>query len=249
MVLPGKRPGMGTGGTAGLDEAAVQALIDADLASFAVPPALRTKREMQHIKAVGSTTVANVGINSPSGSFTSADDDDGPWGALATSTTINVAAGLVPSASAYTVVRPGWNPEAIFRVKTDSVAYADTRLGIGLVSGSGFDTDSTPALSLALFRYATDVDGTALWRCITDNGSGTPETTTTAVAVAADTDYVLDIRVTTAAVTFYIDGTLVATHTTTIPPAGTPLGHVIRIVNLATTARTIKWSRIAILHD
>ena len=245
MVLPGKRPGIGGGGAAGLDEAEVQALIDATPAA----PIERAKRVMQWLVNAGASTRTAVGIATPtsSGTVTSTDDADGPWNNHATSITTNNPAGLVPSS--YTTARPDWATEAIFTVKTESTPYADTRIGIGMVSGAGFDADSTPALSLALFRYATDIDGTAFWRCITDNGSGTPQTTTTAVAVAADTAYLMEIRFVGTTVEFYIGGGLVATHSTTIPSATTPLGPVIRVVNLAATARSIKWGRVAILHD
>ena len=50
-------------------------------------------------------------------------------------------------------------------------------------------------------------------------------------------------------ITFYINSTLVATHSGTVPAADTPLGFAARVVNLASTARNLKWGRIAILHD
>ena len=82
---------------------------------------------------------------------------------------------------------------------------------------------STPTAHYAMFRYATDIDGTAFWRCASDNNSGTPEVTTTTVAIAANTLYRLRIRWNTGATEFkfYIDDTLVATHSSKVPDNAT----------------------------
>lgn len=65
----------------------------------------------------------------------------------------------------------------------------------------------------AYFSFAPGTS--ANWRCITKDGSGTTATTTT-VAYATSTWYVLTIKFTPTKVEFYINDTLVATHTTNI---------------------------------
>jgi hypothetical protein len=76
----------------------------------------------------------------------------------------------------------------------------------------------------AYFTY--DLDGTQTgssasvnWQTVSALG-GNREWTTTSSAVPANTWQTLSIRATTTAIQFYIDGTLVATHTTRIPGAG-----------------------------
>ncbi len=76
----------------------------------------------------------------------------------------------------------------------------------------------------AYFTY--DLDGTqtgstasANWQTVSAFG-GNREWTTTSSAVPTNTWQTLSIRATTSAVQFYIDGTLVSTHTTRIPVAG-----------------------------
>jgi hypothetical protein len=76
----------------------------------------------------------------------------------------------------------------------------------------------------AYFTY--DLDGTQTgssasvnWQTVSALG-GNREWTTTSSAVPANTWQTLSIRATTTAIQFYIDGTLVSTHTTRIPATG-----------------------------
>lgn len=74
----------------------------------------------------------------------------------------------------------------------------------------------------ALFLYS---EGNANWQCVTISASGS--TTTTDSGVTADQSVALfEIQVNPAgtSVTFYINGTLVATHTTNIPASTEPVG-------------------------
>lgn len=239
----------GTGVTITVDDPGNSITIAA--AGFGTDYDVRTKRIIQVLTRPNATSVFSLGIAEPdmTGSIANADDVDGPWLRHTTTTTTNNGCGLLPSFAGYTNVRRGWNPEFAIRIRTDTTPYASTRLMIGLASAGGYDASATPNISHALFRYDTSADGTAFWRCISDSGTGTPQATTTSVAVAADTVYFFDIKMGASNVTFYINGTLVATHSTTIPAANTPLGLVARVVNLASTARFLKWSRLAILHD
>jgi len=79
------------------------------------------------------------------------------------------------------------------------------------------------------------------WKCYT-RGGGTTTLTTTSIPVVVDSWYKLRIDINAAAtsVTFYIDGTLVATHNTNIPSTGTPMT-IVSIMNktVGTSARTM----------
>ena len=79
------------------------------------------------------------------------------------------------------------------------------------------------------------------WKCYTRGGS-TVTLTTTTVPVVANQWYKLriDINSASSSVTFFIDGTLVATHTTNIPASTTGMS-IISLINktVGTTARTM----------
>jgi len=89
----------------------------------------------------------------------------------------------------------------------------------------------TPALSYVGFRYSTSVPD-AGWTAISDNGSGTPETTPTGVSLDTTASQIFRIEwdLGATSVRFYIDGVLVAEHSTKIPASGTLLGvaHILR---------------------
>jgi hypothetical protein len=60
------------------------------------------------------------------------------------------------------------------------------------------------------------------WICATGNGSAQTKTVTTAI-VAQNSPALLEVRNDETDIKFYINGTLVATHTTNLPNAGTTL--------------------------
>jgi hypothetical protein len=80
------------------------------------------------------------------------------------------------------------------------------------------------------------------WKCYTRGTAGTVTMTTTSVAVNVNQWYKLRIDINAAAtsVTFYIDGTLVATHSTNIPAVTTGMS-IVSLMNktVGTTARTM----------
>jgi hypothetical protein len=80
----------------------------------------------------------------------------------------------------------------------------------------GFQIDNT--VSNAIYFTYTDAENSGVWNCTSHNNT-TPETTSTATTVAADTEYDLAIEYYNQAAKFYLNGTLVATHTTQVPPA------------------------------
>ena len=142
-------------------------------------------------------------------------------------------------------IQTRWEGEITFYVMTDiNDQFDDLRMFIGLESSDITDVgDSAPTAHLALFRYATDVDGTAFWRTYTDTNAGSPTVTTTTVAIAAATAYLLRIRWNAdgSEIKFFIDDVLASTHTTDLPSSSTLLGPVVSIKALAAEQKEIHW--------
>lgn len=118
----------------------------------------------------------------------------------------------------------------------------DTRIWVGLFASTPMAA-TDPAIHGAGFRYSTDVDGTAFWRCWSNDGAGAGTVTTTTAAIAANSSCHLFIdQSDSAAIRFYVDGTLVATHSTDLPALTTLLGRNLRIRNLAAAAKDFRVS-------
>jgi hypothetical protein len=163
-----------------------------------------------------------VAVNSftVEGATTSVSDADGRWnvyqgnsGALSKGRWV---------AGNYSLSRRDWKPIFAATIKTYS-DLTSSRIWAGLFSATPFGS-ATPSLHYIAFRYDTGADGTAFWRCVTDNGSGSPTVTTTTAAIAVSTRYALRFECSASDVKFYIDDVLVATHTTTLPTSTQSLG-------------------------
>ena len=128
----------------------------------------------------------------------------------------------------------------VFRVQLRTPTnIADVRVWCGLVSADPSASD-TPAVELAAFRYSPATDTTAFWRAVTDNGSGTPTTTNTNTAIAADTRYDLTVDCSRSnEVLFWIGSRLVAPHALTLPTSTTTLGYYVTATNTTVTAKNI----------
>lgn len=98
------------------------------------------------------------------------------------------------------------------------------RIAFAILDGmtvATFATTDVPAANYIGFRYTPDVDGSAFWRATTNDGGASPTVTVTSVSIATDTRYVLQAYMPdSSTVKYYINGTLVATHTTDIPSFG-----------------------------
>lgn len=121
------------------------------------------------------------------------------------------------------------------------------RYWFGLFSASPMASDD-PAIHGMGFRYSTAVDGTAFWRCWSNDGAGGGTVTVTTIPIAADTSYVLSIEISPdgLSILFFINDVLVATHTTDLPAAAQPLGHVERIITLVAGGRSVRVAKIAL---
>ena len=211
---------------------------------------------MQVFKNVGATTTMNLGFAvapayNPSGSQTmaSADDAVGAWLALGTRTnTVNDDYGI---SSNSTLVRPGWNPEVTSYIRVDLGAITSVRYWSGWSSADPGQS-ATPTAALAAFRYDSSVDTGATWRAVTSNtGSAVQTVTNTGVPVTIGGRYRLrvDFIDVGAAVEFYIDDVLVATHTTNLPSNNLQMGWMNFVTTLSTARRSLLWSRTAVMHD
>jgi hypothetical protein len=209
---------------------------------------LRTMAERQIVKNPGLTTVASVGFSADpvfTGTLANGDDATGCWLTFTTGAVSGNAAGF-PGGFVFGMLQ-SWRAESTWRVKTDA-AITSFRTWIGHVS-AGLSTKATPTTEhCAAFRYSTDVDGTAFWRCVTHDGGATPTVTTTTAAIATNTAYTLRIVHATGEVRFYVNGTLVATHTTTLPGATTALNGSCTAVTLTAATRAMKFQRVSILY-
>lgn len=159
----------------------------------------------------------------------------------------NNEGGLV---STFDQTRRNRNPVFDDAMRTAATAsLAVQRTWIGLFSADPMASD-TPAVHLAAFRYSPATDTTAFWRCVTDNGSGTPTVTTTTQSIGSTTSYRLRIVCDAggSAIRFYINGILYATHTATLPTSTQDLGYVHKVRTLEAVAKSIRFGRICILQ-
>lgn len=201
-------------------------------------------RYIQVATRIGGTGFEYSGIDAArwdaSGStIVNGDDSDGP---AVTFTTSGALYGSAMMRTRDVVARAEWGTSITWRVKTGA-SIANYRVHAGLFAGVLPQSVASYSVELAAFRYSTDVDGTAYWRCLTCDGSSTTSTTA-ATAIATSTSYLLRIDVTTSSVLFYINGTLVATHTTNLPAAATKLSAIVSLVALTAAAKSLSFGEM-----
>ena len=216
-----------------------------------LPMINRVNRSSYILKNAGATTATNVGFPAAptlTATVTSADDAQAPWLNHATTATAGNSSGVI--SAAFTYIRPDWSPKFSAYIKTDATAITTTGYWVGMFSAAP-DNATAPNIHAAAFRYYTSVDGTAFWRTVTIAGTGASATvTTTSQSILANTAYQLNIDCTSGSdCKFYINGSLVSTHTTQLPASGQTMGYGARVTALAAAARNIKWSRISVAHD
>lgn len=161
-----------------------------------------------------------------------------------------VELGAQASAASVGTVALAMDPELTWLVQTDSAnSGSGVRTQIGFFSGDPH-ASSTPALSYCMFRYDTAVDSGLFWRTATDNGSGTPTVTITTFALNNSLVFRCRIVCNQAAgtVNFYINDTLVASHTTTLPALTTLLVPAVNVTTLTAATRAILVSSCTMLN-
>lgn len=147
------------------------------------------------------------------GDATNTSDADGPLLGLTTNGNAGHIVGVETQERWY---QRRWGGVLTFRIKTGS-NMADVRYVVGLSSVPGAKLE-TPIAHLAAWIYDTGAHGTAFWRAVTSDGSGTLTTTVTTLAAANSTLTTLTIDMTDGAnVKFRSGATLHATNSANLP--------------------------------
>ena len=114
-----------------------------------------------------------------------------------------------------------WNYEALININTLSTALERYRMIFGF--GSVVSNSSESNGVFITYDEGGTANGTAAspnWQCVTaDNGVRTLTTSTTPVTASAWNKLRIEINAAGTSVTFYVNGTAIATHTTNIPLA------------------------------
>lgn len=205
------------------------------------------------------TTLRSIGVAHPNNGTASAS-------AQSSSNFVNYAsAGTTDSTAGW--LSGGWmntqyqfHPIMTARIRTgataDSVDITACRIKVGFTSNTTTEwLSDSPATSKAQVQYCTVRDGTAFWRCVTNDQSGSETVTVTTVAVVADTDYEIWIDARSASsIVFWIGAagatpSIVATHTTDLPVAGTTLIPEAGISTTENVAKNIRCARIFASSD
>jgi hypothetical protein len=212
-----------------------------DLEALGNLPNFATDRIVMVLPRPVGTTLDTFGMAAPTtvGTISNSDGTAGPGhAAVSGAVSGNVGGWDVPA----TVTRRDWEPEFVARAEC-TVTITSARYWVGLFSADP-TASATPAVHLAAFRYDTTPDTTAFWRCVTNDGGGSPTVSTTNVAFTASTSWVLRIRLSLTDVKFFINDVLVATHTTTLPGSTTGLGWWITVTTTNAAAKAIRFGRM-----
>lgn len=215
-----------------------------------VASSVRFKREMQYNPNPGATTFTQVGFSSTitntNSSTSNQDSTAGPSIRLNTSTVSGNYAGLL---SGFDISQRSWTGELIIEATTGASA-ASVREWRGWTSVDLSAVAANPtAGSIAAFRFDSALD-TTNWQCVTCNNS-TSTITDSGIAYSVGTAYRMRIVLGPAAaannVKFYINDSLVATVTGTLPLNTTKVGFQAGVTTLTTAARRIDINRIAVI--
>lgn len=216
--------------------------------SAAVPALGYDQRWSGFSANAGAATFSEVGGNAgTAGTLASADDDAGPWVSVATTAVAANGAQVNFSQAGTGGVRRAWGPEMVAVVRVPGGVTA-VKLTLGYVSGqpvtTGSGTYASQGQAAAAFRHFPEADGGgATWRAVTADGSS--ETVTDTGVAVDDTGraFRVDCR-DSGEVRFYVDGALVATHTTTLPPAATGIGPYLRVSTTEAVSKSIAVNRL-----
>lgn len=129
-------------------------------------------------------------------------------------------------------------------------SVANIGIIVGLVDSAGSSaligtlTDFTPAdCSVAYLLFDTDEGHSSTFRFYTNDGSGAGTTTNTTGNIATNTDYYLCIDTSGGNVVVYLNGTSVATISSTLPSAATPMNPMMLVATRTTAARELSVSK------
>lgn len=166
--------------------------------------------------------------------------------ALLTVDTVASSGSSCGAISTSSVAIRGWQAILSWPIHAGA-SISNVRIWCGFTSADLTGVSAPTTQHVAAFRYATDVDGTAFWRCVTCDGSSNVTTTTTSIAVATGTEYDLRIEL-GSSVKFYIDNVLVATHASNLPGNTTGLLIQQAKTTLDASSKNLRMASMALSH-
>ena len=218
--------------------------------TFTAQPVLPNDVRQIHMVTMTGVSFVNIGASglATAGSQTDVNDSTGHYVGLTTTATNGNTARM----SFTPAIHTQFLPDAQWVIKTDA-SISNVRIWTGLgstVTPFSATSDDPADMSAIAFGYSTATDGTAFWRVYSNNGSGGGTRTATSVAIATNTRYIFRAVVDSASsVRMFINGTLVATLTTELPGATTPLGFTDEITTLENAAKTINVAKVFITNN
>lgn len=206
----------------------------------AADPIIYTDRSWEHYADTDGTSYSSTGLDftiSGTGSSLADNDNDGRWirnttgGVSGNTAQLQAISGMVGQRS--------WSLIHGARMKTFST-ISSMRFWCGLFSAAPEASDD-PSAHLAAFRYSTNASDTD-WMCCVKDGT-TLNAQSSGVSVAADTMYLFRVETDSSEVRFYINGSLVYTHSSNLPGINTALGYHIGVTTLTGASRSWRYCR------
>lgn len=174
------------------------------------------------------------------GTETSVNDDGGRWINHATTTIANSLGGW--SSATFTHLQTQFEPTITMVIKTGPNAADVDATKVAMRHGVGASDLFTSTSNSAHFAFG-GTDTTLYCRSV-DSG-GTAESTNSTITLAANTKYVLKIKMTATSIKFYVNGVLRATHSTNLPTSTQGLNYTMHIRNTeGVSAKNIRIKKI-----
>jgi len=207
------------------------------------------QNRLTQITANGTPTIQSVGdaIASGGGSFSAADPNTTHGVALLCSTgsVIGNDSGFFGEPNMY---RVAYSPR--YRIKTYVPTITSGRWFWGLAntaSASNMVGADDPAFIYAGMQFSTPRGDTNL-QVISENAS--QQISNSGIAFVADTEYIFDIIFQSdTSVAFYINGSIVATHSTQVPVSTTNLNIVVGVETQVGASREVGVGWLTVLTD
>lgn len=190
----------------------------------------------QFVKNPSATTLVNLGFTADAvlvGTIASGDQSARPYLKCTTPASTDGDAGV--ESPTVDCVRGLWTPRLILPIRTGA-DVTSLRLWAGLTSADLKGSDS-PTGSFVAVRASTSASDTNL-KLVTSAGS-TVTVVDTGVALAANTDYVIDLERRASDWRLIVNGVVRATATATLPAQSTFLGIKVQARTLNTTAKDV----------
>lgn len=209
-------------------------------------PASTPLRHFESHAISGGATLKDLGypltITSPGIAAAGADDVDGAWIVVTTAASTGAVAGFTPTDTLQGFYRD-WYPDFWMRMRT-AASVANCRIWAGLFA-SDPSGSADPAIHGAGFRRDTGA-GDTNWQAWSNDGTSGGTLTDTGVAGAASTAYRFRIVFGLNKIDFFLNGKLVASHTTNLPALLTRLLPYEQMTTLNATAKSVRFGAMAV---